>query len=237
MNSLADAVAKISIKPRRQVTIAAADPATPASTPAPLGDGDLSDWGAALLPPAAQPQVETEAATEPAPPAAVVAPAPSGGFKPTEDPRRAAALKAKQRYLMESFSDMIYYRILDTIDSVPNLEFAPIGTFYLPTRHNRERDIHSCYWAGSGDIHTEATPIVQLLQGVRDHKTGKVHPEWLWGGQTAVANMNEFFGKQGWMIECHFNGYTKEIVVNLVKEACVGKYRAYIARESANRRR
>jgi hypothetical protein len=233
MNSTA--ASKISVKPRRQVTIA--------STPAPavltvLGDGDLSDWGAALLPPAVQPVVQQPVVQQVAPVAATAAEPsapPSAGFKPTEDPRRAAALKAKQRHLMESFCDMIYYRILDTIDTVPNLEFAPIGIFHLPTPENRARDIHSCYWADKGDIRTEGTPIVQLLQGVRDHKTGKVHPEWLWGGQTAVANMNEFFGKQGWLIDCHFNGYTKEIVVNLVKEACVGKYRAYIARESKRR--
>ncbi len=245
MNAAPAEVSKIAIKPRRKINHVPTAPTAPVV----VGDGDCSDWGATLLPPAAinteqheqqpkqtktqpeeqpKPQSEPKTKTKTQPEHKVAL---SAGFKPTEDPRRAAALKAKQRYLMESFSDILYYRILDTIASVPNLEFSPIGIYLLPTPENRARDIHSCYWAGNGDIRTEGTPIVQLLQGVRDHKTGKVHPEWLWGGQTAIDNMNEFFGKQGWMIDSQFNVHTKEIIVNLVNENSVDKYRAFISRE------
>ena len=146
---------------------------------------------------------------EDAPPSAV-------NFQPTADPRVAAALKAKQRHLMESFCDMLYYRIQDTILSTKGSVLNIIGTFTLPTTENRARDVHRCYWAGKGDVRTEGTPIVQLLQGVRDHKTGKVHPEWLWGGQTAIDNMNEWFSKDDWLVHNHFNAERKEFQVYLV---------------------
>jgi hypothetical protein len=143
----------------------------------------------------------------------------SSSFQPTANPAFAAALKAKQRRLMETFSDMMYYRIVDTIDSKPR-KITEIGSCLLPTAENRARDISRCYWAADGDIRTEGTPMIQLLQGVRDHKTGDVHPEWLWGGQTAIANMNDVFNKQGWVIfglfcrSKFFRG--SEFVVNLM---------------------
>jgi hypothetical protein len=157
-------------------------------------------------------------------------------FQPTEDPRRATALKAKQRYLMESFCDMLHQRIRAKISSASEspFDFAAIGTFCLPTPENRERDIHSCYWAGNRDIHKHGTPIVQLLEGVRDHKTGKVHPEWLWGGQTAVANMKALFRKEGWLIEYDVDKWGNggpscwKLTVYLVKPERINQFWSFI---------
>jgi hypothetical protein len=186
---------------------------------------------APVIAPAAVPAPVQPVAPAPIDPPASAPPA-SASFKPTEDPRRAAALKAKQRHLMESFCDMLHQRIRAKIssDSVSPFDFAAIGTFYLPTRENRSRDIHSCYWAGSGDILTEGTPIVQLLQGVRDHKTGKVHPEWLWGGQTAVANMKAIFDKEGWKVEYDVGRYTGNttLTVYLVKPEGMNAYWGFL---------
>jgi hypothetical protein len=123
----------------------------------------------------------------------------SGSFEPTANPAVAAALKGKQRHLMVTFSDMMYDRIVAAIESRPR-KITEIGSCLLPTAENRARDISRCYWAANGDIRTEGTPMIQLLQGVRDHKTGHVHPEWLWGGQTAISNMNDIFNKEGWVI-------------------------------------
>jgi hypothetical protein len=153
-------------------------------------------------------------------------------FQQTEDPRRASALKAKTPYPMVSFCNMLEQRIRAKIssDSESPFDFAAIATFYLPTRENRARDIHSCYWAGNRDIHTQGTPIVQLLQGIRDHKTGKVHPEWLWGGQTAVANMKAIFGKEGWKVEYDVGRYTGNttLTVYLVKPEGMNAYWGFL---------
>jgi hypothetical protein len=149
-------------------------------------------------------------------------------FQQTEDPRRAAALKAKNPYPMVSFCNMLEQRIRAKIssDSESPFDFAAIATFYLPTRENRERDIHSCDWYG--------TPIVQLLEGVRDHKTGKVHPEWLWGGQTAVANMKALFRKEGWLIEYDVDKWGNggpscwKLTVYLVKPERINQFWSFI---------
>jgi hypothetical protein len=54
---------------------------------------------------------------------------------------------------------------------------------------------------------------VQLLQGVRDHVTGEVHPEWLWGGKTVIGHLNDSLAGSGLKAEMFYNSRCKRFDV------------------------
>lgn len=119
----------------------------------------------------------------------------------------AAAIDNNKRVPMETFCDMLYARICAEMFMAKFNTVAHIGTFLLPTAENCQRDFNRCYWRG--------TPIFQLLKGVRD-SSGEFHPERLWGGQTAIDNMNEVVSEDGWIIYNHYSKSRKEFQVYLI---------------------
>jgi hypothetical protein len=84
---------------------------------------------------------------------------------------------------MLSFRDHLLSRIPEQMHHI-----ALLGKYFLPGTLKATPE--QCYWAAGGDPSRDGTPVVQLLQGVRDSVTGEVHPEWLWQGKTVIDQVN-----------------------------------------------
>jgi hypothetical protein len=176
----------------------------------------FEDWGAVPADPApaaveAGPERKLASVPEEVEP---VAPAPkrvftrpTPGFKPTEDPARAAELKKKQERLMIALRDHLLARMRQERPQ----SYALVGQYYLPGTVGRRPE--ECYWAAGGDVRRDGTPFVQLLQGVRDHVTGEVHPEWLWGGKTVIGHLNDSLAGSGFTAVALYNGRYKRFDV------------------------
>ena len=131
----------------------------------------------------------------------------------------------KARITMTSFCDELYkVAKAGRLDAQANdLAYLQVGSFTLPTKQNREENPARCYWAPPDcDIRKDGTPCVMLLQGPRNPETGTLHPEKLWGGKTAVQNIDEVLKPSGWGLRLVFQGkeqLLKVYVVDLKRES------------------
>jgi len=98
---------------------------------------------------------------------------------------------ARKQQLLDTFVERLLeetYAAFREMDGVASHNL--VIKFSLP---NQASATSGAYWSGSdsADSTKNGIPIVMLLQGERDRETGKLHPERLPGGKTAIQLLNE----------------------------------------------
>ena len=132
---------------------------------------------------------------------------------------------------MDSFVQELKFLTKETANRMPVTQaYGEIVHFYLPGQGKNPERTH---WSGSeGDPTTGGFPIVMLLQGPRDRQTGRLRPDKLPNGKTAVDLLNQYLEQEGvsFGVELLFEKTNKKLMLYLVDLEQFDQWQDFLAK-------